>query len=107
MKNGVKFLVAALVGAVVGVGSAHAQTQSATVTNRQGQVIQVTLTDSGPASGAVRTIVPAVGAQVATNVTVVATQFTPRELGDLLLGTVSGKVYIATGGTTNDWKALN
>ena len=107
MSKSLKIVLAALCGAALGVVAARAQTQSATVTNRLGDVITVTLTDSGPASGVVRTILPPVGAQVSTNTTVVATQFTPRELGDLLIGTVSGKVYMATGRTTNDWKALN
>jgi len=104
MKNGVKFLVAALVGTLVGGGSAYAQTQSATVTNRLGQVITVTLTDSGPASGAIRAIVPAVGAQVDTNITLTTANYTPREIGDLLIGTYSSRVYIAT--SITNWLQL-
>jgi len=42
-------------------------------------------------------------AQNDTNVTMDATLFTPRYLGDHLIGTVSNVILHATGATTNDW----
>lgn len=106
MKKSVKILVAAVLGALFGIATAHAQTQSVTVTNRLGKVITVTLTDDGPASGVVRTTVPAIGAQIDTNITVVATNHTPRDINDELIGTYSGRVFKAKGTTVNDWVQL-
>lgn len=43
-------------------------------------------------------------AQLFTNTTAISTTLiTPRRLGDILIGTVSGTVHIAKGTTTNDW----
>lgn len=104
MNKSVKVLVAAVLGALFGIATAHAQTQSVTVTNRLGKVVTATLTEDGPASGVVRKIAPPMGAQIDTNVTLVTANYTPRDIGDLLIGTHSSRVYIATSFT--NWLQL-
>ena len=104
MNKSVKILVAAVLGALFGIATAHAQTQSVTVTNRLGKVVTATLTEDGPASGVIRATVPAIGAQISTNVTVSSANYTPRDIGDLLIGTVSGRVFIAT--SLTNWVQL-
>jgi len=42
-------------------------------------------------------------AQVSTNVTINSTLWTPKFVGQILIGTVSNVVFISEGLTTNDW----
>lgn len=90
---------------------------AATVTNEFGQVITTTVTSAGltttivdPNAAASRTnrTVEALGCQLSQAATTVQTQFTPRNYGDMLVGQEgsTGKVWIATGLTTNDWKVV-
>jgi len=104
---------------VIGLGAmllVASMVLAGTVTNRMGQVITTTTS----ASGVTTTITVANGAATVTNRTVApqgcqidaaavvdATLFTPRNYGDMLVGITTGKVWVATGLTTNDWKILN
>ena len=102
--------------AIVGLLSIAGMVLAGTVTNRNGQVITTTIGSDGVtttivvANGAPsvtnRTVLP-VGCQLAAEAFVTATQYTPRNYGDMLVGVATGKVWIATGLTTNDWKLLN
>ncbi len=90
---------------------------AATVTNEFGQVITTTVTSAGltttivdPNAGASRTnrTVEALGCQLDKSANTTATSFTPRNYGDMLVGqeNSTGKVWIATGLTTSDWKVI-
>jgi len=105
-------LIAAL--AVFGVGIV---VHAATVTNKTGQVITttttsagvtITITDPNSAASETNRLVEAVGSQLDMAANTTATLFTPRNYGDMLIGKEgsTGKVWIATGLTTNDWKAI-
>jgi hypothetical protein len=108
-------LIAVLVGlGVLAVYTVHA----ATVTNELGQVITtstaagggitVTITDPrAPASVTNRTV-DAQGCQLSMATDTTATDFTPRNYGDMLIGKEggTGKVWVATGLTTADWKPV-
>lgn len=113
MRN--KILIAAVVAVVGFAGLSLA----ATITNRIGQVFTVDsngvttlVSDSFAGPSGYRTVAPALGAQISTNVTVNPAVYPPRDVGDLLIGTVSGRVYIAVGSTnqvgasTNGWVQL-
>ena len=78
-----------------------------TVTN-QGQVITVTLMSENVAAASIsRTYAPALGCQIDSNAVTVATAYTPRDLGDVLIGriaTATNAAWIAMGGvTSNSW----
>ncbi len=107
-----KFAIA-IVGAVLVAGAVLA----GTVTNRMGQVITttvgsdgvtttITMGAGGAASVTSRTV-NAVGCVIDAAAFVNATLYTPRNYGDMLIGITTGKVWVATGLTTNDWKILN
>lgn len=106
-------ITVAIVGMVLSAGMVLA----ATVTNRQGQVstttsgsegvtTTITIGANGASSVTSRTV-NAIGAQIDAAAFVDATLFTPRNYGDVLIGITTGKVWVATGLTTNDWKILN
>lgn len=105
MKFGSKIAVAVIVGLFAGAAVADTVT-----TNRIGQVFStdsngvVTLVSgNGGGSSQSLTLSPAFGAQLSTTVTLAPTSYTPRGFGDVLIGTVSDKVYVATGVATSDW----
>lgn len=89
---------------------------AATYTNSLGQVVTYTVGDLGtevtgvtqPSGGSARarTFANLPGQQISEATTVVATAFTPRDIGDFLIGLVSNVVYMSTGRTTNDWVQL-
>jgi len=89
---------------------------AATVTNQMGQVITTTITPAGltttildpfsPMSMTNQTVGP-VGCWLKRDTVVDVTLVTPRNYGDMIVGGTTGKVWIATGLTTNDWKLLN
>ena len=110
-----KLMIALLVGAFLG-SAAYAATS--TVTNRLGQVFVVTTDDEGAqvtdvtlADGAAampeRDFGSLIGWRVDTNAAFDTTLVVPRDIGDVLIGTVSGKVAVSYGFTTNDWSVLN
>ena len=113
-----KIAVAALVACVAFAGFAVADTTTI-VTNALGQVVTVTKsTDgleqsssitlaAGPATTPVRTSVAVGPMLLDTNTIIAPTRYTPYDIGTLLLGLVSNKLYIATDSTTNGWTALN
>ena len=71
------------------------------VATLQGQMVTVT--------GNVATLQGQIVAQADTNVTTVATTYTPRFVGDVLVGgkgSGTNAVWIAKAGTTNDWVAI-
>jgi hypothetical protein len=90
---------------------------AATVTNQMGQVITTTITPAGltttildpfsPMSVTNRTVGP-VGCWLDLKADTTETLYTPRNYGDMLIGQEgsTGKVWVATGLTTNDWKAV-
>ena len=82
-----KYLLGLLAICVV-VGVVALQAQSVSVVAETGEFVSV---PSAPR------------AQVSTATNVVPTAFTPAEVGQLLIGTVSNVVYVAKGTTTNDW----
>lgn len=66
--------------------------------------------DEAPYSGAITAIsnayVAAITAQADTNASTVATGYTPRRVGDVLVGgagTGTNAVWISKGSTSNDW----
>lgn len=105
------------VAVVVAIALAAGMVLAATVTNRLGQVsttttgsdgVTTTITmGAGGASSVTSRTVSIPGAQIDAAVYVDATLFTPRNYGDILIGITTGKVWVATGLTTNDWKILN
>ena len=92
-----------------------------TYTNQMGQIVTVTVGDNGVETStytlpnaltpATRTFGNLPGFQLYTNVNVMlpatTNSFTPRDIGDLLIGTYSGKVQIAYGTTAGYWTPLN
>lgn len=115
-----KMILAALVAVVLGfVVSVKADTTN-TVTNAVGQVFTVISTSSGvyttsftpttrPASAS-QVYLNLVGIQLdaAGTISTTNTLFTPRQIGDMLIGQegATGKVWMATGVTTNDWQPI-
>lgn len=62
--------------------------------------------DGGRAKSQADAIESAIVAQVDTNASTTVTLFTPRRVGDILIGgagTGTNGVWISKGGTTNDW----
>ena len=112
-----KKILVGLMVLVLGAGVVFA-TSTNTYTNALGQVVTVvvlndgtrttTITQPVTVAAASRTVINLPGMQVsASAATIDTTVFTPRDLGDFLLFTVSNTLYVATGVTTNDWTALN
>ena len=109
-----KVLIAVI--ALLALGSSVFAGSTNTYTNVYNQVVTVVVGDDGTLTTSIvpavspdlayRTEIPLVGIQVSTGTTVTATAFTPRDIGDILIGTVSNKVYMSTGATTNDWVEL-
>lgn len=98
---------------LVGAGAVVA----ATVTNKTGQVITttvgasgvtITITDPNAPAAQTNRVVEATGSQLDMGNDTSQTLFTPRNYGDVLIGKEggTGKVWVATGLTTNDWKAI-
>lgn len=115
MNKLMKILGSGLLAAFVAV-SAMADTTS-TYTNALGQVVTVVVSADGtkvttitqPTSGATtrsRTVASLVGLQISTSAVVTPTSYTPRDVGDILVGIVDGTVHVATGVTTSSWKTV-
>ena len=107
MKNALKKLVVGLVVAVLGCAAF-----AVTYTNRIGQVVVVgtngvvtSVTDPNVADGSFRTNAPPGGVIISTNTTVSTGSYGIPDIGWFLVGTVSGRVYIATSYT--NWTQLN
>ena len=110
-----KKLTAALAAVfLVGAGAALA----ASYTNQLGQVFTITESHgviavaSTPLPGYTSVAGPTLyggspGFRLDTNATVDVTTYTPRGYGDMIIGTTTQKVWIATGLTANDWVILN
>lgn len=119
MKKVLAGLVAGLLLFVV-VGVASANTTTVT-TNSLGQVITVITTAGGEVVSAVVTPVglPASvtrsetslsGVQIDTAVTTTTTAYTPRDIGDFLVGHVgtgTNGIWMAVGVATSDWVKIN
>lgn len=110
-----KFLMIAV--ALMALGIAAFATSS-TYTNQQGQVVTVTVGDDGVTTSvavstpglAYRTELGLVGIRLNTNTSFSADATTtgygaykPRDIGDILIQTVSNFVFVATGMETSDW----
>lgn len=109
MKKTVVGIAVALMLAGVHVATALTNPQGQTIvttTNAYGVVTTTITMANGAATVTNRTVLPQ-GAQIDAAVWVNSTLFTPRNYGDMLIGVTTGKVWIATGLTTNDWKLLN
>jgi len=110
-----KLVLAIAVLAVVCAGAY--MVRAGTVTNDLGQVITttvgadgvtVTITDPNAKASASNRVVSAQGCQLEMSDNTTQTLFTPRNYGDMLIGKEggTGKVWVATGLTTNDWKVI-
>lgn len=89
-----KYLLGLLVACVV-VGAMAAYAANVSVVAETGEFVLV------PTAATAVTTANAVQVSAVTNV--VTTTFTPAQVGQLLIGTVSNVVYVAKGTTTNDW----
>lgn len=86
-----------------------------TFTNSLGRVFNIVEVDGGvyltpvalSTTSAAQSQTSAFTVRVDTNAAPTVTNYTPFHYGDVLVGTVSGKVWMATGLTTSDWKLLN
>jgi len=112
-----KFVIA-FIGAVLVAGVAFGATTI--ITNAMGQVYSVAVDEYGtvisvvtstpnlPASQT-RSQLDLVGVQLEnTAFNTTNTLFTPRDIGDILIGKTlgTGDIWMATGATTNDWKGI-
>ena len=92
--------------------------QAVVITNSFGQVVTYTVGDDGvtvssivtpnvPSAG-VRSTAGLSGIQIDTNSTTTVTQYTPRDVGDILFGFVAttGTLWGAVGYDTNSWSKL-
>ena len=94
------------------IGSAVA----ATVTNELGQIIVTTAGVNGlttvitpkalSVSAEKQVIIAPIGSQLSEVNPVVSTAYTPRGLGDQIIGTVAGSVYVATGVGSGNWQRV-
>lgn len=105
-----KTLKIVLVGALVALFGYAAL--AVTYTNRIGQVVVVStngvvtsVTDPNAADGSFRTNAPPGGVIISTNTTVSPGSYGIPDIGWFLVGTVSGRVYMATSYT--NWTQLN
>lgn len=101
-----KKIIVALLSAMVTASVVYA----ATYTNQIGQVVTVgangvvtSITDPTVPGSATNTVGALPGVQISTAITVDATQYSPRGIGDILIGTTSGRVFVATGVATSSW----
>ena len=113
-----KKMIASVAAVLLIAGVAFAGSTN-TVTNAVGQVFTVVIDNNGlhisgpgtspglPASAS-RTSVSALGYLLDSAHSTTNTIYVPRDIGDGLIGNLlgTGKVWVATGPTTNDWKAL-
>ena len=104
-----------MVLAVISVGGI---VSAAVITNELGQVVTTTVGSdgvtvaitmpAGASSSGPRAYASLPGSQLDTNATTTVTAYTPRDIGDILIGRTgsTGDVWMATGWTTNNWKKL-
>ena len=106
MKKLIIIFAAILLGTALKVEAA-----SHTITNQLGQVITyevdsggVRVTSVTTSGGSQDTISYSPYAQLYTGTAAIdPTKYTPRHIGDMLIGTVSNNVYIAEGLSTSSW----
>jgi hypothetical protein len=108
-----KILMALAALVVLGTVSAQAATTTNVVTNTLNQVVTTVTDDYGvrttsivlpnALSASVRTESSLPGVQISTDTTLDETDYTARDIGDILVGMVSNKIYMATKPTSTNW----